>query len=132
MRLTPVLKYEAMIHEYDPYFNYRVTKYLINHGKTMLFNWFDERSWYPLGRDIGHSIHPGLMWTSAVIFWILDGLHVPITIRLVCIWISPLFAALSCIVVYLMTIQITNSNDVSVGLFAAFFMAIVPAYLSRS
>ncbi len=28
VRLFSVIKYESVIHEFDPYFNYRVTRYL--------------------------------------------------------------------------------------------------------
>lgn len=42
-----------MIHEFDPYFNYRTTKYLAEEGFYKFHNWFDERAWYPLGRIIG-------------------------------------------------------------------------------
>lgn len=29
VRLFSVIKYESVIHEFDPYFNYRVTQYLV-------------------------------------------------------------------------------------------------------
>ncbi|KAJ8974854.1 hypothetical protein NQ317_001952 [Molorchus minor] len=54
-RLFSVLRFESVIHEFDPYFNYRTTKYLAEHGFYSFHNWFDERAWYPLGRIIGVS-----------------------------------------------------------------------------
>ena len=53
VRLFSVLRYEVMIHEFDPYFNYRTTKYLAEEGFYKFHNWFDDRAWYPLGRIIG-------------------------------------------------------------------------------
>ena len=50
IRLFSVLRYESMIHEFDPYFNYRTTKYLTEEGFYSFHNWFDDRAWYPLGR----------------------------------------------------------------------------------
>ena len=129
IRLTPVLRYEAMIHEYDPYFNYRATKVLIKYGFKHLYNWFDDRSWYPLGRYVGNTIYPGLMWTSAILYWTLHALHLPITVRMVCVAISPLFASFSAIVTYLLATEVTS--DETTGLFAALFIAVVPAYISR-
>lgn len=32
-RLFSVLRFESVIHEFDPYFNYRSTKYLVEQGK---------------------------------------------------------------------------------------------------
>ena len=52
-RLFSVLRFEAVIHEFDPYFNYRTTKYLAEEGFYKFHNWFDDRAWYPLGRIIG-------------------------------------------------------------------------------
>lgn len=55
-RLFSVLRFESVIHEFDPYFNYRTTKFLAEEGFYQFHNWFDDRVWYPLGRIIG-GIH---------------------------------------------------------------------------
>lgn len=60
-RLFSVLRFESVIHEFDPYFNYRTTRYLAENGFYSFHNWFDDRAWYPLGRIIGGTIYPG-MW----------------------------------------------------------------------
>lgn len=52
-RLFSVLRFESVIHEFDPYFNYRTTRYLTEEGFYKFHNWFDDRAWYPLGRIIG-------------------------------------------------------------------------------
>eukprot|EP00501_MAST-03F_sp_TOSAG23-6_P000892 GSMAST32.ASY1.ANO1.928.1 assembled CDS len=44
IRLFAVVRWESVIHEYDPYFNYRTTKYLANEGPVNFLNWFDDRS----------------------------------------------------------------------------------------
>ena len=41
------------------HFNFRATKYLVEHGLTEFNNWFDSESWYPLGRVVGGTIYPG-------------------------------------------------------------------------
>ncbi len=38
-RLFSVVKYESVIHEFDPYFNYRVTQFLTKEGFYNLWNW---------------------------------------------------------------------------------------------
>jgi len=60
IRLFSVVKYESVIHEFDPYFNYRVTQFLTKEGFYNLWNWFDDRTWYPLGRVIGGTMFPVL------------------------------------------------------------------------
>ena len=129
IRLFSVVKYESVIHEFDPYFNYRATKYLITHGYEEFLNWFDDKSWYPLGRNVGGTIYPGLMLTSASIYWLLEYIHLPVTVKDICVFIGPLFAIFSCISTYYLTKEITNNKNTS--LIAAFFIAIVPSYISR-
>ncbi len=48
-RLFAVIRFESIIHEFDPWFNYRSTAYMVKHGFYDFLNWFDERAWYPLG-----------------------------------------------------------------------------------
>ena len=59
-RLFSVLRFESVIHEFDPYFNYRTTRFLAEEGFYSFHNWFDDRAWYPLGRSIGGTIYPGM------------------------------------------------------------------------
>ncbi len=40
------------------YFNYRVTQFLSKEGLYNLWNWFDDRTWYPLGRVVGGTVYP--------------------------------------------------------------------------
>lgn len=70
-----------MIHEFDPYFNFRTTKFLTAEGFYSFHNWFDDRAWYPLGRIIGGTIYPGLMMTAAYAYWILNALNITVNIR---------------------------------------------------
>ena len=62
-RLFSVLRFESVIHEFDPYFNYRTTRFLAEEGFYKFHNWFDDRAWYPLGRIIGGTIYPGMYYS---------------------------------------------------------------------
>lgn len=66
-RLFSVIRFESIIHEFDPWFNFRATKYLVSHSFYEFLNWFDDRTWYPLGRVTGGTLYPGLMTTSGAI-----------------------------------------------------------------
>jgi dolichyl-diphosphooligosaccharide--protein glycosyltransferase len=128
-RLFSILRFESVIHEFDPYFNYRTTKFLTENGFYNFHNWFDEMAWYPLGRIIGGTIYPGLMITSAVIYRILWFLNITVDIRNVCVFIAPLFSSFTTIVTYLLTKEVYTNEA---GLVAASMIAIVPGYISRS
>jgi len=129
IRLFSVLRYESMIHEFDPYFNYRTTKYLAEKGFYDFHNWFDDRAWYPLGRIIGGTIYPGLMVTSAAIYHFLQALNLTIDVRNVCVFLAPLFSSFTTVVTYLLTRELHSTGA---GLVAASMIAIVPGYISRS
>lgn len=105
-RLFSVLRFESVIHEFDPYFNYRTTRYLTEEGFYNFHNWFDDRAWYPLGRIIGGTIYPGLMVTSAALYRIMWLLNITMDIRNVCVFLAPFFSSLTTIVTYLLTKEI--------------------------
>jgi dolichyl-diphosphooligosaccharide--protein glycosyltransferase len=128
-RLFSVLRFESVIHEFDPYFNFRSTKYLVNEGIYNFHNWFDEGAWYPLGRIVGGTIYPGLMATAAVVFWLLNAVNITVNIRNVCVLLAPWFASNTAMATYFFAKEIKDS---STGLVAAAFISIVPGYISRS
>lgn len=128
-RLFSVLRFESVIHEFDPYFNYRTTKVLAEEGFYNFHNWFDDRAWYPLGRIIGGTIYPGLMVTSASIYHLLHWLNITIDIRNMCVFLAPLFSSLTVLITYVLTKEL---KDAGAGLVAASMIAIVPGYISRS
>lgn len=128
-RLFAVIRFESIIHEFDPWFNYRATGYMVEHGFYKFLNWFDERAWYPLGRIVGGTVYPGLMITSGCIHYILHTLNIPIHIRDICVFLAPVFSGLTSISTYLLTSELWSQGA---GLFAASFIAIVPGYISRS
>ena len=43
IRLHAVNNYGKVIHEFDPWFNYRATEYLLENGATKFFNWYDDK-----------------------------------------------------------------------------------------
>lgn len=128
-RLFSVIRFESIIHEFDPWFNFRATKYLVSNNFYQFLNWFDDRTWYPLGRVTGGTLYPGLMVTSAVIHRILATLALPIDIRNICVLLAPGFSALTAFVTYLFT---TEMKDETAGLLSAIFIGIAPGYISRS
>ncbi|KAF5257665.1 hypothetical protein FOXYS1_11807, partial [Fusarium oxysporum] len=114
----------------DPWFNFRATKYLVANGFYKFWDWFDDRTWHPLGRVTGGTLYPGLMVTSGVIYHALRALTVPVDIRNICVLLAPAFSGLTAYAAYLLTNEMTTSS--SAGLLAAVFMGIAPGYISRS
>ncbi|KAM5457579.1 oligosaccharyl transferase stt3 subunit [Microsporum audouinii] len=129
-RLFSVIRFESIIHEFDPWFNFRATKYLVENGFYKFWDWFDDRTWHPLGRVTGGTLYPGLMVTSGVIYKLLRLISLPVDIRNVCVLLAPAFSGLTSLAMYLLTTEMAPSP--SAGLLAAAFVGIAPGYISRS
>lgn len=133
-----------VIHEFDPWFNYRATKYLADKGWHSFFHWFDYMSWYPLGRPVGTTIYPGMQITSVSLWKILNWLREPlglgrfwklaatksISLNDVCCLIPAWFGGSATTTLALLTAECSRSYGSSI--FAGLIMAIVPAHLMRS
>lgn len=128
-RLFAVIRHESVIHEFDPWFNFRATKVLTEDGFYRFWNWFDEKAWYPLGRAAGGTLYPGLMVTSGSIFHFLKAINIPVDIRNVCVLLAPAFSGLTAWATYMFT---KSMKDDAAGLLAAAFIGIAPGYISRS
>lgn len=130
IRLFSVIRFESVIHEFDPWFNFRATKYLVEHGWHQFLHWFDETVWYPLGRPVGKTVYPGIMVTSATLHHFLNNvIHMPVNIRDLCVFMGPIFAGLTAMATFGFTKELKDSTA---GLLAAGFIAICPGYISRS
>jgi dolichyl-diphosphooligosaccharide--protein glycosyltransferase len=69
IRLDAVREYGRVIHEFDPWFNYRATEYLVEHDLQSFLTWYDTKVWSPLGRPVGTTIYPGMQMTAALVSW---------------------------------------------------------------
>jgi len=72
IRLHAVNTYGYIIHEFDPWFNYRAAEYLVANGFQRFFQWYDYMSWYPIGRPIGTTIYPGMQIAAAIIHRVMQ------------------------------------------------------------
>ena len=129
IRLFSVLRYESIIHEFDPWFNFRSTRVLVDQGSYKFWNWFDSRSWYPLGRIVGGTVYPGIMYTAAVMYNILHFIGLKVNIRDVCVSTAPTFSAFIAVSAYELT---TEAADPAAGIITAAIISIAPGYNSRS
>ncbi len=61
------------LNEFDPFFNYRATQYIVDNGIGSYFEWNDSLSWYPHGRDVSATSQVMLHLTAAITYWIFGG-----------------------------------------------------------
>jgi len=130
IRLHAIEEYGRVIHEFDPWFNYRATEYLAEHGWTEFFHWFDHRSWYPLGRPVGTTIYPGMQITSVVLWKLLNWGGVEMSLNDVCVFVPAWFGVCATALLGLLTYECCGSSTAAVA--AAGVMAVIPAHIMRS
>lgn len=104
IRMGAIDEFGPVIHEFDPYFNFRATEYLYEHGAKKFFQWFDYMVWYPLGRPVGTTIYPGMQFTAV---WIKRYLLPDWSLNDVCCYIPAWFGAVASLIVGLITYECT-------------------------
>jgi len=71
IRSTPTT-YGFELFEFDPFFNFRATEYILENGTDSYFNWIDEKSWHPFGRDVSETSQVTLHLTAASLYPIFN------------------------------------------------------------
>ena len=71
IRSTPTT-YGFELFEFDPFFNYRATEYILENGTNAYFNWVDEKSWHPFGRNVSETSQVTLHLTAASLYPIFN------------------------------------------------------------
>ena len=108
IRMYAIREYGRVIHEFDPYFNYRATEYLYENGWKAFSQWFDYMSWYPLGRPVGTTIYPGMQVTSV---WIKNHVLPDWSINDICCFVPTWFGVTATLAVAFLTYICTSANN---------------------
>ncbi len=66
-------EYGFELNEFDPFFNYRATKFIVDNSITEYFQWHDTMSWYPFGRDVANTSQVMLHITAATLYSAFGG-----------------------------------------------------------
>jgi len=132
IRMQAIDEYGLVIHEFDPYFNYRATEYLYEHGWRKFFSWFDYMVWYPLGRPVGTTIYPGMQFTAVAI---KEFLFTNMSINDICCMIPAWFGGIATFLTGLIAYECSmpqNSVLTPFDLFADFVKHGKPSYPNPS
>ncbi len=113
------------LNEFDPFFNYRATQYIVDNGIPAYFEWNDGLSWYPTGRDVSATSQVMLHLTAATIYSIFGG---GMDLYEYTILFPVIFASLSAIVIFALVRVIGGTTA---GLFSAMLFSISIPLLIR-
>ncbi len=118
-------KYGFYLNEFDPYFDYRATKYIVDNGLDAYWHWHDRMSWYPEGRNIPGTSQSALHITAAYMYQIFGG-GMPLLDFTIAF---P--AVIGSLTVIIMFALVRVLGGTSAGLFSALFLAFSPAIIQR-
>src|SRR5215211_2506047 len=124
MRAYPA-KYGFYLNEFDPYFDYRATKYIVDNGLEAYLKWHDTMSWYPEGRNVPATSQSGLYIIAAYLYQIFGG---GMTLLDFTILFPAIIGSLTTIVMFALVRTIGGNTA---GLFSALLFAFTPAIISR-
>jgi len=117
--------YGFQLNEFDPYFNYRATQYLLDHGIDAYVHWHDTMSWYPQGRDVFPTAQVPLHFTDAILYKIFGS---GTSLYDFTIIFPVVFGSLTAIIIFALVRVIGGTTA---GLFASLFFALSPPIIVR-
>ncbi len=106
------------LNEFDPFFNFRATQYIVDNGINAYLEWNDDLSWYPNGRDVSQTSQVVLHITAAVTYWIFGG---GMELYDFTILFPVVFGSLSVIVIFSLVRVIGGTTA---ALFSALFLSV--------
>ena len=118
-------EYGFELNEFDPYFNYRATEFLVANGLEEYYDWHDDMSWYPTGRDISATSQVMLHMTAAATYYLFGG---GMDVLSYVIIFPAVVGSLTAVVVFALVRTIGGTGA---GLFAALLFAVAPAIVVR-
>jgi dolichyl-diphosphooligosaccharide---protein glycosyltransferase len=119
------IKYGYFLNEFDPYFDYRATKYIVDNGLQAYLNWHDTMSWYPEGRDVPATSQTGLHIVAAFLYQIFGAGSSLLDFVII---FPVVMGSLTTIAIFAL---VRTLKGTSAGLFASLFFAFTPAIIQR-
>ena len=140
VRILPI-RWGYYLSEYDPYYQYRQTKYIVKNGLMGWLSWHDYLSWYPWGNVIRKHAYPGLPLLAATIYTIMNTLGLRFSIYPTldplqmdpvynfCVIFPVIMGSITCIVIYFLGRELGGE---AVGMLSALFLALDPSHIGRT
>lgn len=125
------------LNEFDPYWNYKATSFLVDNGWGQYKDWNDETSWYPEGRNVSFTSQESLHLTTAFLyelFWTTTSEDGKDLYRFT-ILIPAIFGALTVFPLFYLITKIgrtVTEHSVWAGLIGATFFSITFSILIRN
>ena len=124
LRAQP-LEYGFELTEFDPFFNYRATQFMVENGLPEYLEWHDDLSWHPYGRDVSATSQVMLHTTTTMLYQIFG---MGTSLYHFTIWFPLVFSSLTTVVIFAV---VRTIGGTSAGLLASLFFAVSPMIIMR-
>jgi len=124
IRIQP-LEYGFELNEFDPFFNYRATEFIVENGLPAYLEWHDDLSWHPYGRDVSSTSQVMLHTTAATLY---QTFGMGSSLYDFAIWFPVIISSLTAIIIFAL---VRTIGGTTAGLFASLFFAISPILILR-
>lgn len=128
VRLMPI-RWGFYLNEFDPYLQWRMAQYVVDHGFLAWFKWHDTMSWFPYGADMPTWNLYGEAFVVAAITMFLKGVSVGVTTFQVAVTFPVVAGTLTVLAAYFLGKDVWGKG---VGMFAALFLALNASSIGRT
>jgi len=119
------LEYGFELNEFDPFFNYRATQFMVENGLPSYLEWNDDLSWHPHGRDISTTSQVMLHVTAATLY---QTFGMGSNLYDFTILFPVVIGSLTAVVIFAI---VRTIGGTTAGLFASLFFAVSPIIIMR-
>ena len=124
LRIQPI-EYGFELMEFDPFFNYRATQFMVENGLPAYLEWNDDLSWHPYGRDISSNSQI-MLHTSGALFYQIFGMGS--SLYDFTILFPVVISSLTTVVIFAL---VRTIGGTTAGLLASLFFAVSPIIIMR-
>jgi dolichyl-diphosphooligosaccharide--protein glycosyltransferase len=128
VRIMPI-RWGFFLNEFDPYLQWRMAQYVVDHGFLAWFQWHDTMSWYPYGADMPTWNLYGEAFVVAAITIFLRAVGTGVTTFEVAVVFPVIAGTLTVLAAYYLGKDIWGKG---VGMFTALFMALNASSIGRT
>jgi len=124
LRAQP-LEYGFELAEFDPFYNFRATEFMVENGLPAYLDWHDDLSWYPHGRNVSTTSQVMLHTTTAVLY---QTFGMGTSLHEFTIWFPTVISSLTTVVIFAL---VRTIGGTTAGFLASLFFAISPIIIMR-
>jgi len=124
LRAQPI-EHGFELNEFDPFFNYRATQFIVENGLPGYLEWRDDLSWHPYGRDISTTSQVMLHATTATLYQVFG---MGSSLYDFTILFPVVIGSLTAVVIFTL---VRTIGGTTAGLLASLFFAVSPIIIMR-